>query len=134
MVALGVIALISVVSLPLLLNYQKTTKLQSESRLLATNLRLTQQLAITEQNVYNLKLFPLTDLYQIINSETSEIFKEITLDSEISINEINGFTDDTIQFTPTGSVLETGYVVLANTKNKTITIRVKPSGYVEINE
>lgn len=133
-VVLGIIALIALISLPLFVNYQKTTKLRSETRALAINLRLTQQLAVTEQSVYNLKLLPLTDSYQIINSKTSDIIKEIELDSEVSINEINGFTNNTVQFTPIGGALETGNIVLINTKNEISTIQIKPSGYVEIND
>lgn len=133
-VALGIIVLISLVSLPLLINYQKTTKLRSEARALATNLRLAQQLAVTEQNIYNLKFLSSTDSYQIINSETSEIIKEVELDSEVSINEINGFTNNTIQFTSIGGVIETGNIILINTKNEISTIQIKPSGYVEISE
>lgn len=134
LVALGVIILISLISMPLLINYQKTSKLRSEARVLATNLRLTQQLAITEQTVYQLKLFTLTDSYQIVNSETSDIIKDITFDSEVSIDAITGVTDDTVQFNPTGAALETGTIYLANTKNEISTIEIKPSGYVQISE
>lgn len=133
-VVLGIIALISLISIPLLVNYQKITKLRSESRLLATNLRLAQQMAITEQTTYNLKLFSLIDSYQVINSETSVIIKDVDLDSEISISSIVNFTDDTIQFNATGGVLENGSIILINTKNDTITLEIKPSGYVEIIE
>lgn len=134
LVALAIIALISLVSIPLLSNYQKTTKLKSEARVLATNLRLAQQLAITEQTIYNLKLFSLTQSYQIINSKTLQIVKEVTLDSEVSIDEINNFTDDMVQFNPTGGVLETGNIVLINSRNIISTLQIKPSGYVQIVE
>ena len=131
-VVLGIITLISLITFPLLLNYQKTTKLKNESRLLATNLRLAQQLAITEQNIYQLKLFPLSESYQIINSKTSEIIKEVDLDSEVSIKEINGFADSTVNFNAIGGVTEIGSIILTNTKNEISTLEVKPSGYVEI--
>jgi prepilin-type N-terminal cleavage/methylation domain-containing protein len=134
LVVVGIIALISLISIPLLLNYQKTTKLRSEARVLATNLRLTQQLAITEQTIYNLELFLSTDSYQVINSETSEVIKDVTLDSEVSIYEVNDFTGNTIQYNSTGGVLETGSIVLTNTKNETSTLQIKFSGYVEISE
>ena len=134
LVVVGIIALISLISIPLLLNYQKTTKLRSEARVLATNLRLTQQLAITEQKIYNLELFISTNSYQVINSETSEIIKDVTLDSEVSIYEVNDFTDNTVQYNATGGVLKTGSIVLTNTKNEISTLRIKPSGYVEISE
>lgn len=133
-VALGIIALISIISLPLLLSYQKTTKLRSESRVLAANLRLAQQLAVTEQTIYQVKFFSGTNSYQIINSQTNEIIKTVDLDPEVSINQISGLTDNTAQYNATGGVLEPGYIVLINTKNTISTIQIKPSGYVQIIE
>ncbi len=132
--ALGIIVLISLISVPLIANYQKTTKLRNEARLLATNLRLAQQLAITEQNFYYLKLFPETKKYQVINSKTGQITKEVDLNSEVSIGEINGFTNNTVQFNAIGGVAEIGYIVLTNSKNENSTLQIKPSGYVEIIE
>lgn len=133
-VVIGIITLLSLIAIPLLLNYQKTTKLKSESRVLATNLRFTQQLSVAEQKIYYLKFFPETKTYQIINSETSQVTKQIELDNEVSINEISGFINNTIRFNVTGGVLESGYVVFTNTKNEISTIYIKPSGYVEIND
>lgn len=134
LIILGIISLISLISVPLVANYQKTTKLRSEARLMATNLRLAQQLAITEQTIYNFKLFSSTGSYQIINSETSEVIKDIDLDNEVIIKQLTGFTNDTVQYNPTGAVLETGTIALTNTKNQTSTIEIKPSGYVQITE
>ncbi len=132
-VVIGIVTLISLVTLPLLLNYQKTTKLRSEAQVLATNLRLAQQMAVTEQVIYNVKFFPETDSYQIINSQSSEVVKTVNLDSEISIDEISDLTENTAQFNVVGAVLESGSVTLINTRNATSTIQIKPSGYVQIN-
>jgi type II secretion system protein H len=134
MIVLAIISLLSLMSTPLLVNYQKTTKLRSEARLLATNLRLAQQLAITEQKIYYLNLNATTTSYQIINSETSQLIKNVQLDSEVEFGEISGFTENRIQFNSTGGVLETGYISLINSKNGTSTLQIKPSGYVEIIE
>ena len=129
---LGIIAFISIMSAPLFVNYQKNTKLKSEARILATNLRLTQQLAITEQKIYQLKLYPLTNSYQIVNAETSNIFKEVNFDSEVSVNQISGLTDNSVSFNPTGGVAETGSITLTNTRSQISTLDIKPSGYVEV--
>ena len=131
-VALFVIALISVISIPLLFNYQKTTKLRSEARALATNLRLAQQLAITEQNIYDVVFYISTDSYQLINNKTSDIIKDVDLASGILINEVNNLTNDTIQFSPTGAVLEAGSISLTNSKNEISTLQIKPSGFIKI--
>lgn len=130
----SIIGIVSVISVPLLLNYQKTSKLKNEARALATNLRLTQQLAITEQSIYDLKLLDTLGKYQIINTDTSEVVKEVVLDSEIDINQITGLTNDTVEFNPTGAVLETGFIYLTNSRDETSTIELKPSGYVQLTE
>lgn len=113
-------------------NYQKNSKLRSEARLMATNLRLAQQLAITKQNFYEFRLFPLSDSYQIYNAESDEVKKEVFLDNEIHINQIDSLTDDKVIFNPTGAVSETGSIYLTNSQNSTSTIEIKASGYVQI--
>ncbi len=131
-VALLIISLISLISIPMLANYQKTSKLKNEARLLATNLRLAQQLAITEQNIYYVAFDFFSESYQIINSKDSKIIKAIKFDSEVKIEEISGFTDNKIQFNSTGGVMETGHISLSNSKNDISTLQIRPSGYVEI--
>ena len=130
----AVIGLLSIVSMPLLVNYQKTTKLRSEARVLATNLRYAQQLAISRQSVFNVVFIPVSDSYQITNSSTSEIIKQVSLNSEVSISTTTSLTNDTVQFTPTGSTIQPGSVSLSNSRHQTSTITIKASGYVEITE
>lgn len=132
LVVLAIISLISLISWPQLVNYQKTTKLKNEVNVLVTNLRLAQQLAVTEQIIYQVKLFSGTGSYQIINSKTGEVVKTITLDPEVTIQQINDLTDDTVQFNAGGGALEAGEVFLTNTKNATSSIQIKPSGYIQI--
>ncbi len=133
-VVLSIITLITMISIPLFVNYQKNTKLRSEARILVTNLRLTQQLAVTEQIVYNLTIYPSDNEYKIINSQTSEINKTVELNPEVTINAVNNLTDNTVSFNPTGAVAQSGDIVLINTRNETSTIQIKPSGYVQIIE
>ena len=56
------------------------------------------------------------------------------METEVPLNEITGFTDDSIRFTATGAVVEAGSVKLINTKEEISIIEIKPSGYVDINE
>lgn len=130
----AVIGLLSIISMPLLVNYQKTTKLHSEARILATNLRYAQQLAISQQSVFNVVFIPVSDSYQITNSSTSEIIKQVSLDNEVSISTTTSLTNDTVQFTPTGSTIQPGSVSLSNSRHQTSTITIKASGYVEITD
>lgn len=134
LIVAAVIGLLTVVSMPLLINYQKTSKLHSEARLLATNLRYAQQLAIGQQNVFNVVFIPVSDSYKIINSSTSQIIKQVSLDSEVSISTTTSLTNDTVQFTPTGATIQPGSVSLTNSRHQTSTINIKASGYVEITE
>lgn len=134
LVVIGVIVLIALVTTPLLVNYQKTSKLRSEARILATNLRLTQQLAVTEQKIYGLSLNPINNSYKIINTENTQIIKTVELASEVSIKSISGLTDNTVKFNATGGVLETGIVTLTNSRDENSIIQIKPSGYVQIND
>lgn len=129
-----VIIMITIISVPLITNYQKTTKLRSEARELATNLRLTQQLAITEQAVYNLKIADGFDSYSIVKSTNGELIKEIFFDPEVNIATTTGFTTSSIQFNGAGGVLEAGSVILINTKNASSTVEIKPSGYVQVSD
>lgn len=133
-IVISIIALLALITIPILANYQKTAKLRNEARLFATNIRYAQQLAITEQNIYSVKIFTISNSYQIVNEGTSSIIKDVTLDTAVTIGEINSLTNDTIQFNPTGAAVETGNIALINAKNQTSTIEIKPSGYVEIIE
>lgn len=133
-IVISIIALLALITIPILANYQKTAKLRNEARLFATNIRYAQQLAITEQNIYSVKIFTISNSYQIVNEGTSSIIKDVTFDTAVTIGEINSLTNDTIQFNPTGAAVETGNIALINAKNQTSTIEIKPSGYVEIIE
>lgn len=134
LVTLGVVALISVISIPLLVNYQKTSKLRNEGRALSTNLRLAQQLAITEQNIYEVQFDLLNNRYLIVNTADNETFKTVNLDPEVEINDVTGLTDNKVSFNPTGAVAETGLIYLTNSKSQTTTIEIKPSGYVKLTD
>lgn len=133
-VVVSIITLLSLVSIPILASYQKTTKLRNEARGLIIDLKLAQQRSITEQNIFNLELDNVNHQYQIINQNTATVVKTIIFSEEVSIDSITSLTDDTVQFNPTGAVLESGVITLINTKDQTVTIEIKPSGYVEISE
>lgn len=133
-IVISIIALLALITIPILANYQKTAKLRNEARLFATNIKYAQQLAITEQNIYSVKIFTISNSYQIVNEGTSSIIKDVTFDTAVTIGEINSLTNDTIQFNPTGAAVETGNIALINAKNQTSTVEIKPSGYVEIIE
>ena len=133
-VVIGIISLLALISIPALISYQKTTALQNEARSISSNLRLAQQLAITEQSIHDVEFSIVNNSYEIINAETSETVKTIEVADEISIDSITDLTGSTVSFNPTGAVTETGTITLINSKDQTATIEIKPSGYVEIAE
>lgn len=124
------VGVITLISLPLLNSYQKSSRLRNEARRLATDLRLTQQLAITEQKIYTLELSTSTNSYDIKN--TTQTIKSINIDSEVNISDLSTLNDLISEYNPTGAVSQTGIIYLTNTKNETSTIEIKPSGFVSI--
>lgn len=129
----GVTVLISLISIPAFIGYQKNSKLKNEARQLATNIRLAQQLAITTQNVYQIKIFSENEKrYQIRDENNDATIKDVYFDPEVRISQIDNFTDQIIRFTATGGVIESGNLYLVNTNNQTSTLQIKPSGYVQI--
>ena len=134
LVVISIIGVIALIATPSLINYQKKSKLKSEARILATSLRLAQQFAITEQNIYAVALSLPDGSYDIINLATSEVVKSIMLDPEVDIATTTDLTNNIIQFNPTGAVLEAGTISLVNTKHETSTLEIKPSGFVDISE
>ena len=109
-------------------------KRSGDARLMATNIRFAQQLAITEQNRHEIHFDTLNKNYLIINAHTQQTIKTIHLDTEIDIAEINNLTDNKAVFIPSGGVIEAGDIVLINSKNQNIIVHIKPSGYVQITE
>ena len=132
-VALGVITLLALITIPTLVNYQRTAKLRNEARSMATNLRLAQQLAITEQNIYRVEFSVISNSYQVVNDATNDVRKIVDLAEGVIINQIDSLTANTAKFNPTGAAVEVGIIYLV-TSNQTTTVEIKPSGYVQINE
>jgi len=129
----GVSILISLVSIPSFIGYQKNSKLKNESRQLATDIRYAQQLAITTQNIYQIKIFSEDERRYQIKDETNEtIIKDIFMDNEVRISQLDNITNRLIRFTATGGAIEAGNIYLVNTNNQTSTLQIKPSGYVQI--
>ena len=77
---------------------------------------------------------PVSNSYQIVNSSTNQLIKEVAMDSEVSISTITSLVNDTVQFTPTGATIQPGSVSLTNSRHQTLTVNIKASGYVEITE
>lgn len=131
----GIIALLTTVSIPYIRKYQVNVKLSGDARDLAGNLRLAQQLTITEQVPHLLSFDYSNDRYSILRLPSpmaTTTVLTVDLDLEVAFQQINGFTDNLVRFNSYGAVSESGDIVLTNTESKIITIYVKPSGYIQL--
>ncbi len=135
LVGLGIIALISAISIPYIKQYQPNLKLNADAKLITTDLRLAQQLTITEQITHKVVFLTDSDTYSIIkDTEPAKTIKTVSLDPEITFQTITDLTDDEVVFNYYGGVSQSGQIILININSKTKTINVKPSGYVQLTQ
>lgn len=135
LVAMGIIALLSTIAIPYIRKYQPNLKLSATARDLTADLRYAQQLTVTEQKVYLVNFDAADDQYQILKIDiATSTIKSVSLDADVSFKEITGLADNKVVFNFYGGVSLPGQIVLANINDKTSTINIKPSGYVELAE
>lgn len=133
LVAFGIIALLATISIPYFKRYQPNLKLNATARDLTSDLRLAQQLTVTEQAVHMVSCDLDNDAYTILKTGlATTTIKSVQFDSEVSWQQINGLTDNRVVFNLYGGVSEAGQLVLINTNDQLATINVKPSGYVQL--
>jgi len=131
--AIGVIAMMAAIAIPALETYQPNIKLKAEGRRLISDLRYAQQLTITEQKIHYLEMDPAGGSYALIREDSpATTIKTVLLDAEIDFQSITGLDNNRVVFNSYGAVSQSGEVVLANSKNDTITVNIKPSGYVQM--
>ncbi len=132
LVVIGISSLLLLTSILYLKQYQPNLKLNSFARQLATDIRYAQQLTVSEQKTYLIKLLQEDKKYQLIKRyEGDIIIKEEKLPLEVDYKQITGFTNNEIIFNNYGAVKEAGTIELVNTNNKTKIISIRPSGYVQ---
>ncbi len=92
-------------------------------------------MTVAEQKIYYLQINKIQNEYSIIKDESpAPPFKIVGLEGGIEFKDILDLTDDKIIFNSYGAVSEPGEIILKNSQNNTITINVKPSGFVKISE
>ena len=71
----------------------------------------------------------------MVRREASDtVIKGRDLSLDVAWQNTGGFTNNEVVFTTSGAVVESGIIVLYNeVSNKTVSVEVKPSGYVQIN-
>ncbi len=134
LIVIGIIVILAGISIPTFRSFQPGLQLSGAIRDLVTNLRYAQQLTVTEQVEYCVQFFEAEKKYQIIQCDQDQPLLEKLLPSEIKILTISGLSNNKVEFNPYGAVKESGAVTLENTKNKTKTVEVRPSGFIKITE
>ena len=133
LVSLGIVALLSTITIPYLRKYQPNLKLNAAARTMATDLRYAQQLTITEQKVHLVSFDLADDKYDIlkIDAATTTV-KTVNLDYEVSIKQIAGLNNNQAVFNFYGGVSQPGQIILTNANNVDAVINIKPSGYIQL--
>lgn len=122
-------------SVPLFTKYRPDAQLTSAAKQLASDLRYAQQKTVSEQQIYYIEITPLNKEYSIIKTaDPGEIIKTVSIGQDITFQEISGFTDNKIIFNSYGAVSESGDIILSNLQENAITVQVKPSGYIKLQE
>lgn len=131
--SLAVFLILIVFSVPYIKGYQTNLKMKSAVQNIAVNLRLAQQLTLSEQIVHAVELDDVNNLYKVIKIDTStSTIKIIELENNLSFQNINGFSNNIVRFNFYGGVNETGDITIVNLEGNTNTIYVRPSGYIQI--
>lgn len=116
-----------------LTNYRGTIDLNGITRELLTDLRYAQELAVAQQVKHGIQFFRNEKKYQIIKyGETEEVIKEKQLPEGISFKNIEGLSLDRVRFTSFGAVEEAGIITLESNDNLEKKIKIRPSGFIEV--
>lgn len=132
LIVVAIIVVISFVSFPALSGYIKDLELKNSTKEVILNLKLTQQLAVTEQVRHSLLFSPLDSSYYLIKkTEPATTLESFYLAPSVYFATISGFENNEVVYNSAGAVDLSGDIYLShlNTQNQTL-INVKPSGYV----
>lgn len=133
LVSIGIFALLSALTIPYLRKYQTGMKLNGVAKNLTSDLRLAQQLTITEQATHLVDMDMIANSYSLLKiTPATTTIKTVTLPSDVRFDDISAALSDRVIFNSFGGVSQSGQITLANTEDTTSIINVKPSGYIEL--
>jgi len=136
LVVVSVMALLTAISIPLLARFQPNLKLNGAGRMLAADLRLAQQLTVTEQTIHLVSLNISGGAYDILSlGAATTTVKSVTLPTDVSFDTASTTVSE-IRFNSYGGASgeSDGRIQLKNTNDKELIINIKASGYVEIKD
>jgi len=135
LVSLFIIGVLSLIGIPALRAFAPNLELNGAARELVSNLRYSQQLSVTEQIKYGIRISTTTREYQLIKyTDPEEIIEMKELPRTLDFYEISDFTNNEIRYNSYGSVEEEGNISLINNKGVILIIEVKSSGFIKINK
>lgn len=136
LIAIGIISLITALSFPYISNYQPHLELNASKKELASELRHAQQLTITEQSIYGVELEEGSNKYRLLRHEhnATSTIEEFELSESVVINEVASSSDNLVEFNFYGGVDEACLIELKSSQEETEKIRVKPSGYISLED
>ena len=133
-VAISLIAILFSISIPAFSLWNSSIKLSSSQKELISNLRLTQQKAITTQINHSVNFNTDTNSYFIIKKDDGKILETVFQKNTISFSSINlNPSSSEIEFNASGVPSSTGEISIINNKNKTKAIEIQPSGFAKGN-
>ncbi|KKU72738.1 MAG: hypothetical protein UX98_C0018G0017 [Parcubacteria group bacterium GW2011_GWA2_47_26] len=107
-----------------------STNLRAVRGNLAANLRYAAELATTTQINHAVRFDPQNSRYELVRLTIPEvIIKSVTLPSQVTITSTT-FPLNTVTFNVLGATAQAGSVDLRHNSNETMTVEVRPSGYV----
>jgi len=131
MVVIGVMIIISGISIVFIRQYQPNIQLFTCSRTLRSNINKARERTISEQKIYGIRFFEAEDRYDfILAQDPDNPLESYLLDLGITFSNISPFTDNILKFNKAGATNESGIIILENTNQEQKTITINPSGYV----
>jgi Tfp pilus assembly protein FimT len=131
-VALAIGGLLTIVALPHLQRYMALRDLRQTARLLGADLRLTQQYAITQNQMFRLQYTAASAQYTLLRTSDSTTLKVVAVPSTVTIT--TTFPSNWADFAGTGAPVQSGtFCLTEGTAN--LKVDVQPAtGRVQIAE
>ena len=130
---IGVVAIIAIlggISVPVITKYSQSLTLNNEGQKIVSQLRLAQQLAVSEQIKYSIQFNTISNYYSLIKESPTTTLETFQLPPQLTFINLTGFLNNKVTYNAIGAVDFEGQVTLHHTNGQNLIIQVKPSGYV----
>jgi Tfp pilus assembly protein FimT len=135
LVVIGIVGVVAVAAVPYIRDFQPRLTLDSAKKQIASDLRYTQQLAVTEQSLHGVEFDEIMDTYEVVKMDpdgSTSVIKSRELAKGVGIKEVVNSDDGLVEFNSYGGVDEACRVVLEHTNGDVGQVIIKPSGYISV--